>query len=90
MRSSCIDYKATGFFSQTVIDYLEDKPELRPFYNQRPDIDGLKKNIANRKVTADRELLAKILEEQYSSISKLNIRNSKSVHDNISSLRETN
>jgi bacillithiol synthase len=90
MEASCIDYKDTGFFSQTVIDYLEDKPELRPFYGQRPDIEGFKNTIANRKVTANRELLANILEEQYEAISKLNIRNSKSVHDNISLLRDTN
>jgi len=87
MRSSCIDYKATGFFSQTVIDYLEDKPELRPFYSQRPDIEGFKNVIANRKVTADRKQLAEILTEQYS---KLTIQNSKPVRENIALLKDDN
>ncbi|HVV56054.1 MAG TPA: bacillithiol biosynthesis cysteine-adding enzyme BshC [Mucilaginibacter sp.] len=68
MDSSCINYKDTGFFSHTVIDYLEDKPELRPFYNQRPDIEGFRNIIAIRKVTADRNVLADILLAQYSRI----------------------
>ncbi|HWD90373.1 MAG TPA: bacillithiol biosynthesis cysteine-adding enzyme BshC [Mucilaginibacter sp.] len=87
MDSSCIDYKATGFFSQTVIDYLEDKPELRPFYNQRPDIEGFKNVIANRKVTADRKQLAQILTEQYS---KLTTQNSEPVGENIALLQDKN
>jgi len=92
MESSCIDYKATGFFSQTVIDYLEDKPELRPFYGQRPDIDGFKNVISKRKVTADRNQLSEILTEQYEEIFDPSVdgRNSKSVQDNISLLREPN
>jgi bacillithiol biosynthesis cysteine-adding enzyme BshC len=87
MESSCIDYKATGFFSQTVIDYLEDKPGLRPFYNQRPDIEGFKNIIANRKVTADRKQLAEVLTEQYA---KLTTQNSKLVQENISLLKLEN
>jgi bacillithiol biosynthesis cysteine-adding enzyme BshC len=94
MDASCIDYKDTGFFSQTVIDYLEDKPELRSFYNQRPDIEGFATVIKNRKVTADRVLLAKVLTKQYESISKIDQpaggRNSKLVHENIDLLRSTN
>jgi len=87
MDSSCISYKDTGFFSQTVIDYLEDKAELRPFYNQRPDIEGFKKIIANRKVTADRKVLAEILDKQYS---QLTTHNSQLVQDNISLLKLEN
>jgi bacillithiol synthase len=87
MDSSCISYKDTGFFSQTVIDYLEGKPELRPFYNQRPDIEGFKKIIANRKVTADRKVLAEILDKQNS---QLTTHNSQLVQDNISLLKLEN
>jgi bacillithiol synthase len=90
MQSSCIDYKATGFFSQTVIDYLEDKPELRSFYSYRPDIEGFKNVIANRSVTADRELLTKVLTEQYSAISQLTTNNSQQVKENIALLKEVN
>ncbi|MGN6637902.1 MAG: bacillithiol biosynthesis protein BshC, partial [Mucilaginibacter sp.] len=84
MHSSCIDYKDTGFFSQTVIDYIEDKPQLRPFYSYRPDIAGFKALLQNKKVTADRKILAQVLTEQYS---KLHTQNLKPVSDNISLLK---
>jgi len=87
MQSSCIDYKTTGFFSQTVVDYLEDKPELRPFYDQRPDISGFKNVIAKRKVTADRNQLEEILTEQYA---RLKTPYAKLVGDNIDLLKKSN
>jgi bacillithiol biosynthesis cysteine-adding enzyme BshC len=90
MEASCISYKDTGFFSQTVIDYLEDKPGLRPFYSYRPDIEGFSKIIQDEKVTANRDLLADVLTEQHEPISTLNIRHSKLVQDNISLLRQSN
>ncbi|MGN6181343.1 MAG: bacillithiol biosynthesis cysteine-adding enzyme BshC [Mucilaginibacter sp.] len=69
MRSSCISYKDTGYFSQTVSDYIDDKSELRPFYGYRPDFDGFAELLKNRKVVADRDVLAEVLEEQYNSLS---------------------
>jgi len=90
MDAACINYKETGFFSQTVTDYLEDKPELRPFYAQRPDMDGFKALLKNKKVIGDRNTLAKVLTKQYEPISKLNIQNSKLVHDNINLLKADN
>ena len=68
MEASCIDYKDTGFFSQTVIDYLEDKPELRPFYSYRPDMEGFRQILKDERVTANRGLLAEVLLEQYANI----------------------
>jgi bacillithiol biosynthesis cysteine-adding enzyme BshC len=70
MDVDCISYKETGFFSQTVIDYLEDKPELKPFYSYRPTLNGFAKFLKNKKVVADRELLADILNDQYQLIDK--------------------
>jgi bacillithiol biosynthesis cysteine-adding enzyme BshC len=69
MDAACIDYKDTGFFSQTVIDYLEDKPELRPFYGRRPDLNGFAQLLNNKKVVADRETLVDILTHQYTGLS---------------------
>lgn len=65
MDSACINYKDTGYFSQTVIDYLEDLPELRSFYSYRPDLNGFAELLKNKTVVADRELLHNILREQY-------------------------
>ena len=90
MDAACINYKETGFFSHTVTDYLEDKPELRPFYTHRPDMDGFKALLQNKKAIGDRNTLAKVLTKQYEPISKLNIQNSKSVHDNINLLKADN
>ncbi|HEK19410.1 MULTISPECIES: bacillithiol biosynthesis cysteine-adding enzyme BshC [unclassified Mucilaginibacter] len=65
MEAACIDYKDTGFFSQTVIDYLEDVPELRSFYGYRPTLQGFAEFFDNKKVVANRPLLAQVLTEQY-------------------------
>jgi bacillithiol biosynthesis cysteine-adding enzyme BshC len=90
MDAACINYKETGFFSHTVTDYLEDKSELRPFYAHRPDMDGFKALLQNKKVIGDRNTLAKVLTKQYEPISKLNIQNSKLVNDNINLLKAEN
>ncbi|HEY4194350.1 MAG TPA: bacillithiol biosynthesis cysteine-adding enzyme BshC [Mucilaginibacter sp.] len=88
MDAACINYKETGFFSPTVTDYLEDKPELRPFYAHRPDMDGFKALLQTKKVIGDRDILAKVLAKQYHAISQLTTHNSQQVHDNISRLKE--
>jgi bacillithiol biosynthesis cysteine-adding enzyme BshC len=87
MDAACINYKETGYFSHTVIEYLEDKPELRSFYNQRPDIEGFAAIIKSRKTIGDRQLLAQVLAKQYEAISKLNIQNSELVLGNIELLK---
>lgn len=86
MHPACIDYKDTGYFSQTVIDYIEDKPELRPFYSYRPDMAGFKALLQNRKVTADRNLLADVLLKQYQSI----LNGAQAVNRQIELLRSNN
>ncbi len=65
MEASCIDYKDTGSFSPTVIDYLENNPELRSFYSYRPDLKGFAELFENKKVIADRDILVEILRKQY-------------------------
>jgi bacillithiol biosynthesis cysteine-adding enzyme BshC len=90
MDAACIDYKETGYFSQTVVDYLEDKTELRPFYSHRPDWDGFKVLLQNKKVVGDRQLLSKVLTEQYQAISKLAAQDLKRVQNNIDLLKSPN
>jgi bacillithiol biosynthesis cysteine-adding enzyme BshC len=86
MDSACIDYKETGSFSPTVIDYLEDAPALRPFYGYRPDLTGFAELLKNKKVIADREVLADVLREQYLQICDHQLK----ALENISSLRQQN
>jgi bacillithiol synthase len=66
MDAHCIDYLETGFFSKTVTDYLEDVPELKSFYSYRPDINGFLALLEHKQTTANRQLLAEVLTEQYS------------------------
>jgi bacillithiol biosynthesis cysteine-adding enzyme BshC len=89
MDASCINYKDTGYFSQTIVDYLEDAPKLRPFYGLRPDIDGFAALLKNKKVIADREVLVKVLQSQYSGILQLATYNSL-LNNNISLLSSDN
>ena len=69
MDVACISYQDTGFFSQTITDYIDDLPELRQFYSHRPNIKGFAELLANKKVVADRIILNQVLTEQYSRIS---------------------
>lgn len=68
MDATCISYKDTCFFSKTVIDYLEDQPDLRSFYSYRPTLEGFAQLFNDKKVIADRALLSTVLTEQYSAI----------------------
>ncbi|HTH82106.1 MAG TPA: bacillithiol biosynthesis BshC, partial [Mucilaginibacter sp.] len=68
MDVTCISYKETGFFSPTITDYLEDKPELKPFYSYRPTLEGFADFLKKKKVIANRELLADTIDDQYQII----------------------
>jgi len=87
MDASCISYKETGYFSQTVVDYLDDKSELRQYYSHRPDLEGFKALLQHKKVTGDRNLLAKVLTHQYHAISELTANNLQFVQANIDLLK---
>jgi len=67
MEVACISYQETGAFSQTVIDYIDDVPALKPFYGQRPDFNGFSEFLKTKKVIADRKILVDVLTGQYSS-----------------------
>jgi bacillithiol biosynthesis cysteine-adding enzyme BshC len=90
MDAACIDYKDTGYFSQTVINYLEGSPALRPFYAHRPDFDGFKELLKNKHVVANRKTLIQVLREQYGFISGNTDGGSQVVFDNISLLASDN
>ena len=90
MQAACINYKDTGYFSQTVIDYLEDAPQLRPFYRCRPDLEGFGEFLKTKKVVADRQLLAEILTEQYEKTGLFHDQKSRPAIENIRHLTESN
>ena len=90
MDSCCISYKDTGFFSQTVIDYIDDVPALKPFYSHRPDIKGFGELLTHKKFVANRQVLHQVLTDQYKSISDVGFTISDLVSDNIDLLKADN
>ena len=71
MDSFCTGYKETGYFTKTVTDYLDDQPDLRSFYQYRPDLKGFAQLFNDKKVTANRNLLVQVLTEQYARITAI-------------------
>ena len=70
MKATYIDYSETRSFSEGLIRYLANYPELAPFSAERADIEGFR-NLINRKNThADRKILVDALSEQYSKIGR--------------------
>jgi bacillithiol biosynthesis cysteine-adding enzyme BshC len=65
MKSSCIDYLETGSFLPVVTDYLAGHPELSPFFSFPPTVSGFEQLISKKTNTAKRDVLVKVLKEQY-------------------------
>jgi bacillithiol biosynthesis cysteine-adding enzyme BshC len=71
MKVTHIPFKQTGFFSKTMIDYLEQKSSIKPFYNNFPDIEGFRSQIKTKKKSfsiENRKILVEALKNQYQDI----------------------
>ena len=86
MLADCVDYKDTGYFSKTITDYIDNRPELRSFYNYRPDTEGFASLLEHKKVTADRDILVKMLSHQYEQNGLSTAYHSQPALENISLL----
>ncbi|WP_127136946.1 bacillithiol biosynthesis cysteine-adding enzyme BshC [Flagellimonas oceanensis] len=68
MEVECIPFKETGYFSQLICDYLEQKKELSPFFNRYPLPsnfgDQIKEKAANYP-KGHRAVLVNSLKHQY-------------------------
>lgn len=84
MPTDCISYQKSGYFSKLIVDYLDEKPELKQLYNHFPKIENFKKQIEekgknfNENDNSKREILVAALENQYegfttSELTKSNI-----------------
>ena len=51
MKVAHIPFQETGFFSKTIVDYLEKKKSILPFYNNFPDIPGFYNQIEEKQAT---------------------------------------
>jgi uncharacterized protein YllA (UPF0747 family) len=73
MPADCLSYRETNYYSSLISDYLDQKEELKPFYHRFPSIENFEAQIQDKKelFSADkRELLVRVLEQQYSEIEK--------------------
>lgn len=93
MPTDCIAYQNSGYFTQLIIDYLDEKPNLSQFYNHFPKIENFnpeasgqieeKSKNFNEKENFKRKTLIAELEKQYQ-----NFQVSKSTSSNILLLRD--
>ena len=71
MPTDCISYQTSGYFSKLIQDYLDQKPELTPFYNHFPTLENFEKQIAEKQINfdnANRIPLVETLKKQYQNI----------------------
>lgn len=69
MNKKTISYRQTGYFSQLVLDYLDEKESLKPFYNNSFSLEGFKKQIEKKRFSeSSRKVLNETLIEQYKSV----------------------
>jgi bacillithiol synthase len=80
-----IPYRQTGYFSKTVLDYLDQTEEMKDFFKFPPSLAGIREAIEHRrKFSTDRALLVEVLQKQYGAT-----KGSEKVQKNIDSLLST-
>jgi bacillithiol biosynthesis cysteine-adding enzyme BshC len=81
-----LPYAETGYYSPLIIDYLQQKKSLLPFYHRFPDRDSFKQQIEEKQATfttASRTLLVDRLKAQYTAF-----KPTQATLDNIDALLE--
>lgn len=88
MPTDCISYQKSGYFSKLMVDYLEQKSELKALYNRFPTLENFRLQIAEKELEYNnstfRNTLVTALEQQYQGF---NI--SEVTQENISLLSDT-
>lgn len=84
-ETHCIDYRDTGYFSNLICDYLDQKPQLQKYYNRFPTLQNFEAQIAERQSFSEkqRQILVEALLNQYKdcSISEPSLQHIKSLKD---------
>ena len=90
MKADCIPYKDTGYFSNIILDYLNEKSKIESFYSYNPTIKGFKEAIDKRHFSdSNREILVEALQNQYQNDS-IKLKSDSPVTINIDSLINSN
>ena len=88
MKIDGIPFKQTGYFSKIIIDYLDEKDELKPFYNRFPVLENFEYQLEEKQKNfsqSTRDILSSALRQQYE-----NMAISKKTAENISALKDEN
>ena len=88
MPTDCIPFRDTNYFSSLICDYLDEKEELRPFYNRFPKLENFKAQIEEKQHSFSwetRQVLMHSLKTQYASVDS-----SEVTENNINQLSDTN
>ena len=88
MKLTYIPFENTGFFSKIMIDYLEQKDTIKPFYNNFPDLKGFHNQIEEKEKSyrlQSRLILVDALKKQYH-----NFEASEKTRENIALLKLKN
>ena len=48
MPNDCITYQNSGYFSRLIVDYLDQKAELKSLYNRFPTVENFKLQIEEK------------------------------------------
>ena len=71
MPTDCISFRETNYFSSLICDYLDEKDDLKPFYNRFPKLEAFKAQIEEKQSSFSletRAVLVKSLKNQYKSL----------------------
>jgi bacillithiol biosynthesis cysteine-adding enzyme BshC len=71
MEVDCIPFKKTGYFAKLICDYLDEKQDLKPFYNRFPTLENFSAQLeekSNNYSLVHREVLSSSLLDQYDDL----------------------
>jgi bacillithiol biosynthesis cysteine-adding enzyme BshC len=71
MDTDCIDYRSLHQFSSLIKDYLDQNPQVQPWYNRFPSVENFKAQIDEKAAnysSAFRSTLVAALKDQYGAL----------------------
>ncbi len=72
MLKNSVSYQDSGYFSKLIVDYLDQKSELSPFYNRFPTTENFEEQLIEKQSNFDpqnRVVLVNALKNQYQNCS---------------------
>jgi bacillithiol biosynthesis cysteine-adding enzyme BshC len=80
MPTDCISYQKSGYFTDLIIDYLNQKPNLQSLYNRFPKLENFESQVEEKQANfnnSHRKILVTVLKQQYETVavSKLTEQN---------------